>query len=195
MSQSESDSASEGIDLNTASIEQIAELPRIGESRASRLVDGRPFLGNWLTNERADLIGRNLAVMRAHDILTAVDVLAERPDVDAASIRGYAKGVKGFWLLMAAAVDPRLGKIWLDRTPRNFSTALEGPLASFLFDAMIPGFALHWDFADLTASIGERRILWTDPTNWMNQVVSAGQAYRYRYVGENDDAYLEAFFR
>jgi hypothetical protein len=159
------------------------------------VVDGRPFLGNWLTNERADLIGRNLAVMRAHDILTAVDVLAARPDVDAASIRGYAKGVKGFWLLMAAAVDPRLGKIWLDRTPRNFSTALEGPLASFLFDAMIPGFALHWDFADLTVAIGERRILWTDPTNWMNQVVSAGQAYRYRYVGENDDAYLEAFFR
>ena len=27
--------------------------------------DGRPFLGNWLTNERAELVGRNLAAMRA----------------------------------------------------------------------------------------------------------------------------------
>src|SRR5262249_27780542 len=27
--------------------------------------DGRPFLGNWLANERADLVGRNLAAMRA----------------------------------------------------------------------------------------------------------------------------------
>ena len=45
--------------------------------------DGRPFLGNWLTNERAELVGRNLAAMRAHDLLVAVDVLAARPDVDA----------------------------------------------------------------------------------------------------------------
>jgi hypothetical protein len=158
-------------------------------------VVGRPFLGNWLANERADLIGRNLAAMRAHDILAAVDLLAARADVDPGSIRGYARGVKGFWLLMAAALDPRLAKIWLDRTPRDFATALERPLASFLFDAMIPGFALHWDFTDLKAAIGERRILWTDPTNWMNQVESPGPSYRYRYVGENDDVYLEAFFR
>jgi hypothetical protein len=53
--------------------------------------DGRPFLGNWLTNERAELVGRNLAAMRAHDLLIAVDVLAARPDVDARSIRGYAR--------------------------------------------------------------------------------------------------------
>ena len=90
--------------------------------------DGRPFLGNWLTNERADLVGRNLAAMRAHDLLVAVDVLAARPDVDASSIRGYARGVKGVWLLLAAAVDQRLGRIWLDRTPWSIAAALEDPL-------------------------------------------------------------------
>ena len=111
--------------------------------------DGRPFLGNWLTNERAELVGRNLAAMRAHDLLVAVDVLAARPDVDASSIRGYARGVKGVWLLLAAAVDQRLGKIWLDRTPWSIAAALEGPLTNHLFDAMIPRFALHWDFQDL----------------------------------------------
>ncbi len=89
--------------------------------------DGRPFLGNWMTNERADLVGRNLPAMRAHDLLVALDVLAARPDVDPASIYGYARGVKGFWLLLAAAADPRLARIWLDRTPWSLAAALEGP--------------------------------------------------------------------
>jgi len=157
--------------------------------------EGRPFLGNWVTNERADLVGRNLAAMRAHDLLVAVDVLAARPDVDPASIRGYARGVKGFWLLLAAAVDRRLGRTWLDRTPWSFAAGLEGPLMSHLFDALIPGFALHWDFKDLVAAAGERRVFWTDPTNWVNRVVPLGPPHRYRYVSEGDAPSLEEFFR
>jgi len=157
--------------------------------------DGRPFLGNWLTNERVDLIGRNLAAMRAHDVLVAVDVLAARPDVDAGTIRGYARGAKGFWLLMAAAVDRRIGGVWLDRTPWSLEAALKAPLASFLFEVMVPGFALHWDFRDLREAMRPRRILWTDPANWMSEVVSVGPEYRYRYVGEKDDVYLDEFLQ
>jgi hypothetical protein len=156
---------------------------------------GRPFLGNWLTNERAELVGRNLAAMRAHDLLVAVDMLVVRPDIDASSIRGYARGVKGVWLLLAAAVDQRLAKIWLDRTPWSIADALVGPMTNHLFDAMIPGFALHWDYQDLGKAIGERRVLWTDPTNWMNPVVPLGPPYRYRYVGEGDALSIEEFLR
>ena len=155
--------------------------------------EGRPFLGNWLTNERADLVGRNLAAMRAHDLLVAVDVLSARPDVDPSSIRGYARGVKGVWLMLAAAVDHRLTRIWLDRTPWSIAAALEGPLTNQLFDAMIPGFALHWDFQDLVGAIGDRRLFWTDPTNWMNRVMPLGAGYRYRYVGEDDTPLIEEF--
>jgi len=155
--------------------------------------EGRPFLGNWVTNQRADLIGRSLAAMRARDIVAAADLLSARADV--ASIRGYARGAKGFWLLLAAAVDPRLSRLWLDRTPATFTTAFEAPLASFLFDVMIPGFARHWDLKDLVQAMGNRPVLWTDPTNWMNQVVPLGLGYRYRYVGESNDAFFKEFFR
>ncbi|MFN7921895.1 MAG: acetylxylan esterase [Bryobacteraceae bacterium] len=178
-----------------------------GMARAGRVVleldprdspaayEGRPFLGNWTTNERADLIGRNLPAMRAYDLEAAIDVLAARADVDAADIRGYARGVKGFWLMLAAAVDPRLQRIWLDRTPASFATALENPIASHLFDALIPGFALHWDIQDLFQTIGPRRVFWTDPTNWVNRVTPLGAPYRYRTVGEGDAPSLGEFFR
>jgi hypothetical protein len=97
--------------------------------------------------------------------------------------------------MMAAAVDQRLGALWLERTPWSLSAAFEAPLASFLFDVMIPGFALHWDFSDLRQAIGSRPIMWTDPTNWMNKVVNAGPQYRYRYVGEKDDAIIAEFLK
>jgi hypothetical protein len=155
--------------------------------------EGRPFLGNWVTNERADLVGRNLSAMRAHDILRAVDLLKARSDVGV--IRGYARGVKGFWLLLAAAVDPRITKVWLDRTPASYQSAFEGVLSLNLFDAMIPGFALHWDFSDLVKAMGTRPVLWTDPTNWMDERVYPGPAFRYRYVGEPDRAYIDEFLR
>src|SRR5256886_15576017 len=54
-----------------------------------------PFVGNWITNSRANQIGINLPAMRAHDILRGVDLLSARSDVDSASIHCGARGVKG----------------------------------------------------------------------------------------------------
>ncbi|MCC6537349.1 MAG: hypothetical protein IT162_07365 [Bryobacterales bacterium] len=156
--------------------------------------EGRPFLGNWVTNERADLIGRNLPALRASDLRRAIDVLAARDDVDAASIRGYARGVKGLWLLMAAAVDPRLARIWLDRTPVSFEAALNAPLTNHLFDALMPGFALHWEIDDLIEATGRARVFRTDAANWMNRIVP-WPGSRYRIVGESDTSLLEEFWR
>jgi cephalosporin-C deacetylase-like acetyl esterase len=163
----------------------------------------RPFVGNWLTNTRADQIGRNLPAMRAHDILRGIDVLAARHDVDPASIRAVARGVKGIWLLLAAAVDPRIGGIWLDRTPYSLRAALRNAMNTGLFDAVIPGFALHWDLSDLVKAMGDRRVLWTDPTNWMERPVALGPSFQYRYVlgdttdlhDEQDNAYINQLIR
>ena len=165
--------------------------------------DHRPFLGNWITNARANQIGRNLPAMRAHDILRGVDVLAAHSDVDPASIRAAARGVKGIWLLLAAAIDTRISKVWLDRTPYSLRAALERSMNTDLFDAVIPGFALHWDLRDLTKAMGTRPVLWTDPTNWTKRAVPVGPTFQYRYVlgdttdlsDEQDNAYIAEFLR
>jgi len=142
----------------------------------------RPFLGDWLANSRANQIGRNLPAMRAHDILRGVDLLATRSDVDPNSIRALARGVKGIWLLLAAATDTRIGKIWLDRTPYSIRIALNTTMNMDLFDVVVPGFALHWDLEDLTKAMGTREVMWTDPANWMNRIVPLGPPFRYRYI-------------
>jgi len=162
-----------------------------------------PYVGNWVTNYRSNQIGRNLPAMRAHDIVRGIDLLAARSDVDPASIHASARGVKGIWVLLAAAADPRIGKIWLDRTPYSLRLALQNTMNTNLFDAVIPGFALHWDLDDLTKAMGSRPVMWTDPANWMNRIVSVPGPYQYRYIlgdttdlaDAQDNAYIEQFLK
>ena len=71
-----------------------------------------------------------MAGMRAFDIQRGVDLLVARPDVDAGSVRAAARNVSGVWLLMAAAIDTRIGKVWLDGTPYSLRAALEVPMAA-----------------------------------------------------------------
>jgi hypothetical protein len=196
-----------GLMPTSAMAEEMAKRDRVVlemQPRQSALASNdRPFSGDWVTNVQANLIGRSLPAWRAHDILRGVDLLTARPDVDAGSIRAAARGVPGVWLLLAAASDPRIGKIWLDRTPYSLHAALEDSMAANLWDAVIPNFVLHWDLNDLKNAMGERQVLWTDPTNWMHRVVALGAPFQYRYVlGDTtdlahaqDDAYIRELLR
>lgn len=187
--------------------EQMAEQGHVVlemEPRRSTLPNREgPYTGDWMTDIQANLIGLNLPALRAHDILRGVDLLRARPDVDPHSIRAAARGVEGIWLLLAAAADPRIGGIWLDRTPYSLHASLENSMASDLWDAVIPNFVLHWDLDDLVKAMGKRQVLWTDPTNWMRGVVTLGPPYRYRYIlgdttdlaNAQDDAFVQELLR
>jgi len=155
----------------------------------------RGLAGDWVTDTRAWLIGRNLPGMRAADIIRGVDLLAARPDVNAAAISAAAHDVAGVWLLMGAALDPRIGRLWLNRTPYSLRAALDGPLNRNLHDALIPGFALKWDLADMKQAIGSRPLIWTDPTDWMGKVVPNVDGCLYRTFEEPDERFWDMLSR
>lgn len=135
--------------------------------------------GDWITNTRALVIGKNLPAMRAHDILSAVDFLAAAPEVDPAHIRVVASGNPGIWALMAAAIDPRIFRLDLDRTPQPVRSALAAPVTRGLHDAVLPGFWLQWDvLSDLAAIVGKDRLVWRDPVDWMGNIVPLPE-YKY----------------
>ena len=181
------------VDLDTPLAERLAAHGAVVLNLAPRGVPA-PSTGEdqaaTKQNIRAWVIGKNLAGMRAGDIERGVDVLLAQPDVDAGSVRAAARNVSGVWLLMAASIDARIGKIWLDRTPYRLRAALEVPLARDLHDAVIPGFALHWDLEDLVKAMAPRPVLWTDPTDWMRKVVPHLAGFLYRTFEEPDDRFL-----
>jgi hypothetical protein len=155
-------------------------------SRADRLT------GDATTNTRAWLIGRNLAGMRAGDIMRGADVLASHGATD---IRAMARGLAGVWLLMASAVDSRFQKVWVDRTPYSVRAALETPVHRHLHDVTIPGFALRWDYDDLVKASGSRTVIWSDPSDWMGRVVPRRSGALYRTFDESDDRFLNELLR
>jgi len=174
------------------------------EPRRSHWKNTQPTAtGDWYDDLHADLIGRNLPAMRAHDILRGVDLLSVRPDVDSRSIRAVARGVAGIWLLFAAAADSRLTTVWLDGTPQSLRSALDNSVTIDLADAVVPGFVLRWDLQNLVKAIEPRRVLWTDPTNWTQHVIAAGPQFSYRYVvgdvtdeeDRQDDAFISQFLK
>jgi len=139
----------------------------------------RPRSGNWMNNTRAWLVGRNLPATHAAEINAAVAELARRVDVDPSRITARASGVAGVALLMAAAVNPQIASVSLDRTPHSVRAALDAPIHTNLHDAVIPGFALKWDLADLRGLVQPRSVAWRDPTDWMGNVVALDGGYTY----------------
>jgi dienelactone hydrolase len=146
---------------------------------------GRVRSGNWLNNTRAWLVGRNLPATHAAEINAAVAELARRPDVDTTQISVRASGVAGIAVLMAAAVNPQIASVGLDRTPHSLKAALEAPIHTNLHDAVIPGFALKWDLADLRDASRPRSVVWRDPTDWMGNVVALDGSYTYTSTDPN----------
>jgi cephalosporin-C deacetylase-like acetyl esterase len=141
--------------------------------------------GDWVTNMRALLIGRSLPAMRAHDILCGIDILIRQPDVDPSRIHATAEDAAGIWLLMAAAADPRIASVDLQRTPVSLRQALDAPVTRGLHDGIIQlGVAQRFDLPDIVKAIAPRTVTWTDPMDWMrNPVVREGPPFRYTSFG------------
>jgi hypothetical protein len=155
----------------------LALRPRGVEDRDDR----RQLLPDWMANTRAWLIGFNLPTLRARDVLSGVSLVAAREDVR--EVVGVARGSAGVWMLMAAAADPKLARVWVDGTPYSFRAALNGPVHHGFHDALIPG--VQWDLDGLVRSIGPERVLWTDPTNWIYKTPLQG-AFVYRGFEEGN---------
>ncbi len=116
-----------------------------------------PILGPfYLTELRAELVGKTLLGMRVDDVIQSIDYLANRADVDPAHITAVANGHMGLVLLHAAVLDPRMQHVTIDHTLANYRSLLEAPLPLDAPQDILPGVLLHYDIPDLTHALGKR---------------------------------------
>lgn len=156
-------------------------------------LDNRPFSADWITAARALLLGEALPVWRARDIVLAARWLAARPEVAGQPLRAAALDNAGIWLLLAATAEPQLKTLWLDRTPKRWSSALQVPITRDLYDAILPGALLQGDIPDLLAGLSNRRVLWTDETDWMRNVLPS--ASHVRTFQQSDERFWQELLR
>jgi cephalosporin-C deacetylase-like acetyl esterase len=123
------------------------------ETKASIL---GPF---YLTELRAELVGKTLLGLRVDDVIAAVNFTSGGTTVDPNQITAQASGHLGLVLLHAAVLDPRLKHIAIDHTLESYSSLLDAPMPIDAPEDILPGVLLHYDIPDLIQSLGPRLTL------------------------------------
>ena len=102
-------------------------------------------------------VGRPLLGQRVDDVLAALDVLAERDDVDRDRISLVGVGRAGPVALHAAALDSRFSRLRLRDAIRSWvSDVVARPLDPNLMGYMVPGALTKYDLTDLAAMLREQ---------------------------------------
>jgi cephalosporin-C deacetylase-like acetyl esterase len=123
------------------------------ETKASIL---GPF---YLTELRAELVGKTLLGLRVDDVIAAVNFMQGSTTGDPNQITAQASGHLGLVLLHAAALDPRLKHITIDHTLESYSSLLQAPMPIDAPEDILPGVLLHYDIPDLIQTLGPRLTL------------------------------------
>ncbi len=119
-----------------------------------------PILGPfYLTELRAELVGKTLMGMRIDDTIRAVDYLSSRSDVDAKHITAKASGHLGLVLLHAAVLDSRLSHIAIDHSLSSYRSLIEAPMPVGAPQDILPGVVRHYDLPQLERALGSRLTL------------------------------------
>jgi hypothetical protein len=126
------------------------------ETKASVL---GPF---YLTELRAELVGKTLLGLRVDDVIAAVNFMQDSTTGDPNQITAQATGHLGLVLLHAAVLDPRLKHITIDHTLESYSSLLRAPMPIDAPEDILPGVLLHYDIPDLIKALGPR-LTFTNP--------------------------------
>jgi cephalosporin-C deacetylase-like acetyl esterase len=114
-----------------------------------------PILGDfYLTELRAELVGKSLLGMRVDDVVRAVDFFGSGETVDPANITAEASGHMSLVLLHAAVLDPRLKHITVSNMLPSYRALIDEPLPLDAPQDILPGVLRQYDIPDLVRVLG-----------------------------------------
>lgn len=137
-----------------------------------------PLTGDWtLLSLRVLLVGRTPVGLRVDDAITAVNWLADRPDVDIGRLSVQAAGALGPVALHAAVLDDRIGQVTTVGALTRYRDFVDRPISRDMAEVNLPGVLRRYDLPDLMAVLGDRLTL-INPVNSIGETLSAAEAAR-----------------
>ena len=121
-----------------------------------------PILGPfYLTELRAELVGKTLLGMRVDDVIAAMNFLVGGETVDPRNISASASGHLGLVLLHAAVLDSRMRTISVHTLGTaapldSYRDLLNAPMPIDAPEDILPGVLLKYDIPDLSHALGAR---------------------------------------
>jgi hypothetical protein len=158
----------------------LAVEPRGAAVEADEPTGDDPLLGTAVQLERrAEVVGKTLVGLRTSDLLRAMDLLAQLPDVDPARIGAFAAGPYAVPLLHAAVLDERLRRVILRDTLVSYRSVLDHSIHRNLPEIAVPGVLLSYDLDDLMMALAPRRLTLVNPLDPVGQPMRRTEQERY----------------
>ena len=133
------------------------DLRGLGETHeeADRLWDE---FGTFNSAMTALLSGKTLVGLRAQDVISAVDMLTARNDVELESLTAYGNGAAAVVVLHAAALDERIKRVTLEEMLVSYEAVSTWKIHHQIFADIVPGALAAYDLPDLAASFAPRKL-------------------------------------
>lgn len=119
------------------------------------------------------LVGRSLPGLQAADILRVVKYAQQRPDTSSRDIVALARGTLCPALLHAAAFEPEIRGIILERPLLSYHLVAAHRFYDYDMYATVAGALTAYDLPDLAACCAPRRLIIIDPVDHLGDPASA----------------------
>jgi hypothetical protein len=102
------------------------------------------------------MLGTHVPALAVADVRTAVSLAVARGDVKSNEVTVLAKGAARTIAYLAAAADPRIGAVDLDRRPVSYLEYAGAELHEDLEKVAIPGVLAEFDLPDLAPLVARQ---------------------------------------
>lgn len=161
------------------------DLRGYGETRMASDNNGSDwprYFGDYESAMTAMLTGKPLVAMRAEDIAAAAAILSSRQDVSSVAL--FAKHGATVPALYAAAFEPKITRLWLERGLISYEDIIRNKIHKLQWENAAHGALRHYDLPRLARWSQAREIRMIDPVDSMGQLVKAEDA-RKAYPSAN----------
>lgn len=144
------------------------------------------YFGDFESAMTGLLTGKPLVAMRAQDVSRGIDVLAGRPEVDAERITAFGYGAGAVPVLYAAAFDPRIRKVALERMLLSYEAVVSGRIHRGVFENAVRGALRHYDLPDLVRWLSPRPVRIVDAVDPVGRLIPVAEVSQgYSRAGGN----------
>ena len=150
-----------------------------GETRpatATKGTDWVRYFGDYDSAMTGLLLDKPLVGQRVRDILRGLDLLAARPEVDAARLCAVGMQAGGVPLLHAAVLDERIRKVALERSLGAWECVVRHRIHRGVFENVIFGVLKAYDLPDLAVTLAPRKLWLIDPANQLGEPMGLQEA-------------------
>lgn len=131
-----------------------------GETAPERISEQ---FGAYAPAMTALLLGDSLVGLRMRDIVSAVDWMAQQPEIDASRIVAIGLGEAAIPLLHAAVVDERISELRLERMLLSYESVVRRRIHRRFLESVVQGVLRKYDLPELVAALAPRRVFLVDP--------------------------------